>query len=150
MIRTVLTNAQWRKMEPHCLGKRTDPGRSGADNRLFMEAVLWKARTNSPWRDLPEEFGDWNTVERSRRYGWTGETPVTLRSLAEEADTTVAAIAVSLRAAERRLLEMPASGVVLCERRVISDQDGMPLEHTETRYAAERYEFETTLYRSGP
>jgi len=62
MIRTVLTDAQWAKMEPHCLGKRSDPGRSGVDNRLFLEAVLWKARTNSPWRDLPEEFGDWNTV----------------------------------------------------------------------------------------
>ena len=62
MVRTVLTDAQWAKIEPHCLGKRSDPGRSGADNRLFLEAVLWKARTNSPWRDLPEEFGDWNTV----------------------------------------------------------------------------------------
>ena len=62
MVRTVLTNAQWAKMEPHCLGKRSDPGRSGADNRLFLEAILWKARTSSPWRDLPEEFGDWNTV----------------------------------------------------------------------------------------
>ena len=62
MVRTVLTDAQWAKMAPHCLGKRSDPGRSGADNRLFLEAVLWKARTNSPWRDLPEDFGDWNTV----------------------------------------------------------------------------------------
>ena len=62
MARTVLTDAQWRKMEPYCLGKKTDPGRSGGDNRLFLEAVLWKARTNSPWRDLPQELGDWNAV----------------------------------------------------------------------------------------
>lgn len=62
MIRTVLTDAQWEKMEPHCLGKKTDPGRTGSDNRTFLEAVLWKARTGSPWRDLPEEFGDWNAV----------------------------------------------------------------------------------------
>ena len=62
MIRTVLTGAQWEKMEPHCLGKATDPGRTGSDNRMFVEAVLWKARTGSPWRDLPEEFGDWNTI----------------------------------------------------------------------------------------
>jgi transposase len=62
MIRTVLTDAQWEKMAPHCLGKATDAGRSGKDNRLFVEAVLWKARTNSPWRDLSEELGDWNTV----------------------------------------------------------------------------------------
>lgn len=62
MIRTVLTDAQWEKMAPHCLGKMTDAGRSGKDNRLFVEAVLWKARTNSPWRDLPEGFGDWNAI----------------------------------------------------------------------------------------
>ena len=51
------------------------------------------------------------------------------------------------RAAERELLRLPSAGVVLCERRVISDEAGMPLEHTETRYAAERYEFEAVLYR---
>ena len=62
MVRMVLTDAQWAKMAPHCLGKKSDPGRSGGDNRLFLEAVLWKARTNSPWRDLPEYFGDWNTI----------------------------------------------------------------------------------------
>ncbi len=53
MERFVLTDAQWAKMEPHCLGKPTDPGRSGSDNRRFVEAVLWIVRTGSPWRDLP-------------------------------------------------------------------------------------------------
>ena len=45
-----LTDAQWEKMEPLCLGKPTDRGRSGSDsdNRLFVEAVLWIARTGSP------------------------------------------------------------------------------------------------------
>jgi transposase len=62
MERFVLTDAQWAKMEPHCLGKVTDPGRSGANNRLFVEAVLWIARTGSPWRDLPPSFGKWNSV----------------------------------------------------------------------------------------
>src|SRR5690348_18511145 len=62
MVRLVLTDAQWAKMEPHCLGKPTDPGRSGSDNRRFVEAVLWIARTGSPWRDLPAAFGKWNSV----------------------------------------------------------------------------------------
>ena len=64
MDRFVLTDAQWAKMEPHCLGKATDPGRSGNDNRLFIEAVLWVARTGSPWRDLPAQFGNWSTAFR--------------------------------------------------------------------------------------
>jgi transposase len=47
MDRFVLTDAQWAKMEPLCLGKPGDPGRSGNNNRLFVEAVLWIARTGS-------------------------------------------------------------------------------------------------------
>jgi transposase len=62
MDRYCLTNAQWAKIEPLCLGKVTDPGRTGGDGRLFLEAVLWIARTGSPWRDLPAVFGKWNSV----------------------------------------------------------------------------------------
>ena len=60
--RFVITDRMWALMEPHCLGKQRDPGRTGSNGRLFMEAVLWIARTNSPWRDLPPAFGKWNTV----------------------------------------------------------------------------------------
>ena len=62
MHRFCLTNAQWIKMQPFCLGKPSDPGRTGGDARLFTEAVLWIARTGSPWRDLPPSFGKWNSV----------------------------------------------------------------------------------------
>jgi len=67
MERLVLTDAQWAKMAPHCLGKPSDPGRSGGDNRRFVEAVLWIARTGSPWCDLPALFGKWNTVFKRYR-----------------------------------------------------------------------------------
>ena len=67
MERLVLTDAQWARMAPHCRGKPSDPGRSGGDNRLFVEAVLWTLRTGSPWRDLPALFGRWNTVFKRYR-----------------------------------------------------------------------------------
>src|SRR3546814_3054661 len=73
MDRLVLTDAQWAKMEPHCLGKRSDPGRSGGDNRRFIEAILWIVRTGSPWRDLPGAFGKWNTVFKRRSEEHTSE-----------------------------------------------------------------------------
>src|SRR5690242_2393323 len=62
MDRFSLTDAQWERMQPFCLGKPSDPGRTGGDGRLFLEAVLWIARTGSPWRDLPPLFGKWNSV----------------------------------------------------------------------------------------
>jgi putative transposase len=61
-VRLSLQNGQWERMAPHLPGKAGDPGRSAADNRLFVEAVLWLARTGSPWRDLPEVFGNSNSV----------------------------------------------------------------------------------------
>lgn len=69
MDRLILTDAQWAKIELLCLGKASDPGRSGRNNRMFLEGVLWIARTGSPWRDLPAQFGHWSSVH-SRFRDW--------------------------------------------------------------------------------
>lgn len=57
MLRMLLRDGQWVRIEMLLQGKSDDCGRSGVNNRRFMEAVLWVARTGSPWRDLPVEFG---------------------------------------------------------------------------------------------
>lgn len=62
MRRHEVTDEQWTTIEPHLPGKKSDPGRTAQDNRLFINAVFWIARTGSPWRDLPERFGPWGTV----------------------------------------------------------------------------------------
>lgn len=62
MARQMLRDDQWYKIEPLLPGKSTDCGVTAKNNRLFLEAVLWIARTGAPWRDLPEEFGNWHRV----------------------------------------------------------------------------------------
>ena len=73
MNRWVLKDEQWERVAPLLPGKAGDPGRTGSDNRLFLEAVLWMVRTGAPWRDLPEAFGCWNSVfRRFRRWAQAG------------------------------------------------------------------------------
>jgi putative transposase len=73
LIRRELTDAQWRRIESLIPGKEGDRGRHGKDNRLFVDAVLWLVRAGTPWRDLPHEFGNWNSVwRRFRRWTKTG------------------------------------------------------------------------------
>ena len=69
-LRLLISDALWSKIEPvlrelkHAAG--SPPKLS---DRMFIEAVLYQARTGIPWRDLPDEFGDWNAVyHRFRRW----------------------------------------------------------------------------------
>jgi transposase len=62
--RLVLSNEQWNKMSGLIIGRPDQRGSTGRNNRMFVEGVLWIVRTGSPWRDLPEAFGEWNSVFR--------------------------------------------------------------------------------------
>ena len=64
MRRHEISDEQWTAIEHTLPGKAGDPGRTAVDNRLFVNAVFWIARTGAPWRDLPERFGPWNSVFR--------------------------------------------------------------------------------------
>ena len=57
-----LTDAQWQRIEALLPGKVGDPGRSGVDNRLFVNGVLWVLRSGAHWHDLPERYGKWKSV----------------------------------------------------------------------------------------
>lgn len=72
MRRYELREDQWDKITPLLPGKEGDPGRT-ADNRQFVHAVLWIARSGAPWRDLPVRFGSWNSVyQRFNRWAKRG------------------------------------------------------------------------------
>ncbi len=62
MRRHELTDEQWKLIQPLLPGQQGDPGKTAKDNRRFFNAVLWISRTGAPWRDLPERFGNWNSV----------------------------------------------------------------------------------------
>lgn len=64
MDRLVLSDEQWGKVSGLIIGRPDQRGSTGRDNRMFVEGVLWIVRTGSPWRDLPETFGEWNSVFR--------------------------------------------------------------------------------------
>jgi transposase len=64
---------QWGKLEPLMLGRKGNPGVSGRNNRLFIEAVLWHISGKCCWSELPSEFGGWNSVYmRFRRWNQSG------------------------------------------------------------------------------
>jgi putative transposase len=87
LIRRQLTNSQWRHIERLVPGKKGDKGRHGDDNRLFVDAVLWLARAGAPWRDLPAELGNWNSVfQRFRRWAKKGVWQRIFTALIEDPD----------------------------------------------------------------
>jgi len=88
LIRRQLTDAQWQRIEPLVPGKKGDRGRHGEDNRLFVDAVLWLVRAGAPWRDLPEQFGKWNSVwKRFWRLSRSGVFEAFFQGLAECSET---------------------------------------------------------------
>ncbi|MGY5124333.1 IS5 family transposase [Streptomyces nigrescens] len=62
-VRLVITDAMWDRIEPLM---PADPvrGRRWADHRRTLEAIAWKYRTCSPWRDLPGELGSFQTAHK--------------------------------------------------------------------------------------
>lgn len=68
-----ISNERWARISPLLPGKLSDPGRTARDNRLFLDAILWIARTGAPWPALPERFGKYNSVfQRFNRWAKRG------------------------------------------------------------------------------
>lgn len=73
MRRYEISDEDWQRIEPLLPGKAGDPGRTAEDNRRFINAVLWIARSGAAWRDLPERYGKYNSVyQRFNRWSKTG------------------------------------------------------------------------------
>src|SRR5277367_591232 len=87
MTRLILRDDQYGRIETMLPGKASDVGVTAKNNRLFIEAVLWVARTGSPWRDLPKSFGPWNSAyKRFSRWSDHGVWHRVFAELSKDAD----------------------------------------------------------------
>ena len=93
MRRYALRDDQWARIEDLLPGRQGHVGVTAEDNRLFVEAVLYRYRAGIPWRDLPERFGAWKKVHtRFGRWAKGGVWARVLKRLAGEADNEYAMI----------------------------------------------------------
>lgn len=82
-----LSEAQWLRIAPLLPGKVGDPGRTGGDNRLFVNGVLWVLRSGAHWHDLPERYGKWKTAhKRFTRWAAAGVWDEVFASLIKDRD----------------------------------------------------------------
>ena len=87
MRRYALRDDQWDRIKDFLPGREGHVGGTAADNRLFVEAVLYRYRAGIPWRDLPERFGDWkSTHQRFRRWCESGVFERIFKALAEDSE----------------------------------------------------------------
>jgi transposase len=93
MRRYALCDDQWERIAPLLPGREGHVGATARDNRLFVEAVLYRYRAGIPWRDLPERFGDPIKVHtRFSRWAKSGVWERVFKHLADAADNEYAMI----------------------------------------------------------
>jgi transposase len=88
MSRTaVLTDVQWERVAELLPSSEGCVGRPFRDHRQVVEGIVYRYRTGIAWRDLPAEFGPWQTVwKRHRRFSLDGTWDKVLTRLLAEAD----------------------------------------------------------------
>jgi transposase len=93
MRRYGLRDDQWERIKDLLPGRPGSVGVTAADNRLFVEAVLYRYRAGIPWQDLPERFGDSKNVHRRfSRWAKSGVWKRVFQHLAADADNEYAMI----------------------------------------------------------
>jgi transposase len=84
VIRGRLSDDEWAFFAPFVIETGPLRGRPPIDHRRVLDAIFWIARTGAPWRDLPGELGNWNSVHRQfRRWTAAGVWDVMLQGLTE-------------------------------------------------------------------
>lgn len=88
-----LRDDQWERIKELLPGREGYVGATAKDNRLFVEAVLYRYRAGIPWRALPKHFGDFRVIHtRFSRWSRSGVWERIFKILAEDADNEYAMI----------------------------------------------------------
>lgn len=88
-----LRDDQWERIKDLLPGRADAVGVTARDNRLFVEAVLYRYRAGIPWRDLPERFGDFRVIHtRHMRWSRSGVWQRIFEHLAADSDNEYAMI----------------------------------------------------------
>lgn len=91
--RYALREDQWQRIEGLLPGREGHVGGTAKDNRLFVEAVLYRYRAGIAWRDLPERFGDFRVIHtRHMRWSKGGVWQRIFEHLAADSDNEYAMI----------------------------------------------------------
>jgi transposase len=84
VIRGLLTDKEWTIVGPFLTTPSSRGGRPPENHRRVLDGALWICRTGAPWRDLPEAFGQWNSVwKQYRRWCLSGVWDLILQALAD-------------------------------------------------------------------
>src|SRR5580658_488503 len=79
-----MTDGEWAVFQPFLLGTTEQGGRPPSNHRRVLDGIFWICRTGAPWRDLPEELGNWNSVWRQfRRWCQSGVYDTIFQALAD-------------------------------------------------------------------
>ena len=87
MSRRDLSNEQWERLRPLLPPQKPRTGRPAKDHRTMLNGIFWLLRTGAPWRDLPSQYGPWQTAA-TRFYRWrrAGVWESVLQVLQQQAD----------------------------------------------------------------
>ena len=88
MLRGLMTDDEWAIFAPFLIAPCSRGGRPPKNHRHKLDGILWLCRTGVPWRDLPTEFGKWNSVwKQFRRWCESGVWDLMLQALADSGAT---------------------------------------------------------------
>jgi|TARA_Y100000031_G_scaffold31544_1_gene35093 transposase len=115
-----LSDEQWARVEPFVPGGRKGKRGPRSNNRRFVDALIWMARSGGRWRDLPPRFGPYQTVKR-RYYRWieNGVLDQLFEALGQEADLDWVAVDSTTIRAQAQAAGAPLKRGVLRPRALV-------------------------------